>query len=550
MKRALMTVRSKKELLYAGSILFFLVIVNHRVMNTWFIVDDTANIFCSSFNPLKLLFDRGVYLYFNQMFYTPLLPISFRPDWLLFRLNPLGYHISNLIAAYLCCLCFYKLQRLYLPPFLSWVGTILLAVSLPMSFDIGWVTRKHYLWGFFFALSAVYLFKRWEGKSNYLLFFSLASALVSFLFKEAYASLPAIIFLISSGSLRDRIKKTVPYLFPFALYLFLRLHILGSLGGYPGSTDKSIVVFIGKLLSMQMDLSDNLFGFPFVFLAVLLVLAFFNFRVSCMIAVIATTVISPLVFFPAGGFPLANKALPFVAVVSFALMFTANQLSLRRGGIFLLFYLMLVIPLLFGSLSRIRGAQNLIIHLSDDYEKVSREIMKSRDKTILIVGNYAYYFSNLEDIQRRMSKEGFPSIKSISDTMILPYMDPINFDKVIVIKNLDLDPNIAFNSSIEVIEGEEAKQFVREKLREHSDKAVLPPPAIQFGQENDRLRITVNDPRDGTYVRCLSIGSYVGCAPIPRNYIYSLNKVKKVKRIDIIYVAQDGLMSAPSSIIF
>jgi hypothetical protein len=65
------------------------------------------------------------------------------------------------------CLMFYKFQRLYFSPFFSWTGAVVLASSLPVSFDIGWITRKHYLWGFFLVLTALYLFKRWEVNKNF-----------------------------------------------------------------------------------------------------------------------------------------------------------------------------------------------------------------------------------------------------------------------------------------------------------------------------------------------------------------------------------------------
>ena len=58
----------RKEIL---SLLFFLALLfamNYRLLAEWFMVDDTAMIFCSGFNTIKLLFDKGTYLYFNQLF--------------------------------------------------------------------------------------------------------------------------------------------------------------------------------------------------------------------------------------------------------------------------------------------------------------------------------------------------------------------------------------------------------------------------------------------------------------------------------------------------
>jgi len=542
-----MILRSKKEFLYLGSILFILIIINYEVLDTWFIIDDTANIFCSSFDTIKLLFDRDTYLFFNQLFFTPLLPISFKIDWYLFRLNPIGYHLHNLIAAFLGCIFFYKIQRLYLSPLFSWLGTILLSISLPITFDIGWITRKHYLWGFSFALMALYLLKRWEvNRKNYLLFFSLIGALLSFLFKEAYAFLPAIIFIVSSGSLKERAKKTIPYIFILAIYIFWRVYMLGGLGGYPGSTDKSFLFLLNKFLHMPMDLSENLYGFSFFLFLLLIILALVNFKMLFLIALMSMIVISPFVFYPGGGFLLATKPLSFVAVISFTLSYIMSKLSLRHKGSLLIFLPFLIL-VLFGSISKIRDGQEVIIRLSTNYERASKEIMKNQDQKILIVGNYSYYFSNLEDIYRKMIKTNFPYITSISDIMVLPYLNSVDFDKVIVAKNFDLNPERASTSSIDVIERVAAKDFIRKELTAYRGKMFLSAPMVNFILAEGHLTIDIVDSRTGTYVRCVHMGSYVGCYPIPRKYIFKFNNIKKVERIDIIYISKDGIMSKPAT---
>jgi len=541
---------TRKDIPFLCFIFLILLIMNYRVMNTWFIIDDTGNIFCSSFDTFKLLFDRGTYLYFNQLFFTPLLPISFKIDWLLFKMNPIGYHLHNLVVAFMGCTVFYAIQRIYFPSFVSWLGTAFLAISLPVSFDIGWITRKHYLWGFLLSLIVLYFFKRWEeNKRKILLFLSLLSSLLAFLFKEAYAILPVVMFFVSSGSIKERAKKTLPYFFVLAVYLFWRMYMLGSIGGYPGSTEKSFMFFLNKLFHMPMDLSNNLFGFSLFPIFLLVIIAFFNIRMFLLFLIMLIIVVSPFIFFPEDGFLLANKALSFVAVISFAMSYIADRLLSRHKRLSIIF-LIFLIPILFGSISKTIVGQNVVIQLSNNYEMASKEIIESKDKKILVVGNYSYYFSNLDDIYRHMLKTDFPHIKSISDTLFLPFLKVNDFDKIISIHSLDLNPDMAYKSSVDVMGKEEAENFIRHKLEEYTEKMILSPPLVNFLQEKDHLRIKVNDSRAGTYLRCLSMGSYVGCYSIPRNYVFKLNKIKKIDRIDIIYMQGDGLVSFPSSFSF
>jgi hypothetical protein len=547
MNRIISSLKSKIELLYLSLILIFLVIINYRVLDTWFIVDDTANIFCSSFDTIRLLFDRGTYLFSNQLFFTPLLPISFKVDWLLFKLNPAGYHLHNLVIAFLGCLMFYKFQRLYFSPFFSWIGAVVLAFSLPVSFDIGWITRKHYLWGFSLVLTALYLFKMWEvNKKNHILFFSFVSTLLSFLFKEAYAFLPAVIFLVSSGSLKERAKKAIPYFLILAVYLVWRIYMLGSIGGYPGSAEKSFYFLLNKLALMPMVLSENLFGFSFLPFVLLIIVAFLDFKMLIFLSTISVIVVSPFIFFPEGGFLLANKALSFVAVIAFTMSFIMYKVSLKYKKLSLFAGLFLFIPVLFISVSRAMDAQEGIIRLSDNYERASGELIEKGAEKILIIGNYSYYFSNLEDIYKNMLKTDLPFIKSISDIIVLPYLGTNDFDKVILANNFDLNPDAASLSTIEVIKGTEAKHFITKNVEKLKRKSHLPAPEVSFTLEKDHLRIDISDSREGTYLRCLHMGSYVGCYHIPREYIFKFNKIKKVDEVDIIYISKDGIMSEPA----
>jgi len=544
MKQILPNVKSK-EMFYQGSFLILLTVLNYRLLHIWFIVDDTANIFCSSFDTLRLLFDRDTYLFSNQMFFTPLMPISFKVDWLLFKMDPFGYHLHNLLAAFLCCIMFYKLLRIYLPATFSWTGALLLACSLPVSFDIGWITRKQYLWGFFLALLALYLFKKWEmQKGNLLLFSSVSVTLFSFLYKEAYTFLPAVIFLAASGPIKNRTVKTLPYMLVLIVYIIWRMFMLGSLGGYPGSTDRSVLYFMQRLFQIPMDLSESLYGFPFLPFILLAITAFLNVRILVLSASLFLIVISPFIFYPEGGFLLANKALSFVAVVSFSLSYILSALYSKQKKLLFTVFLLLLLPILYGSTAKIMNGQKVIMRLSEQYERASHEIIESGNQKILVVGNFAHYFSNLEDIYRRMLKKDFPYLRSLSSAVALPYLERNDFDKIILLNNLDLRPDEVSESSVKVLSGREARMYVTEKLKVDGN---LPLPEVQFRPTEDRLKIEITDARTGTFLRCLYMGSYVGCYPIPHHYVFQYNRVKKAEKIDILYVSGDGKTSQPAT---
>ncbi len=536
-----------RDYLYQGSILLILFLFNYEVLNTWFIIDDTAIIFCSSFKTIRLLFDRDTYLYFNQLFFSPFQPISFKIDWILFKMSPTGYHLHNLLVAFLSCVIFYKILKIYIPPFFSCLGTILLSLSMPLSFDIGWITRKQYLWGFLFSLIVIYSLKIWErNKKSLLMLMSLLSTLLAFLSKEAYAFLPAAVFVVSSGNTADRLKKTFPYIVVFLIYFFWRIFMLGGFGGYPGSTEEPFYFFLNKLFHMPMELSKSSFGFSIFPFLLLIIIGFLSFKMILFITLIALIVISPFVFFPSGSFLLANKTLAFVAVVSFGLSYIMKEVSLRNKRLTIAMIILLYIPILLGSVVKSKDAHETIIRLSDNFEMASKELLENTNEKTLIVSNYSYYFSNLGDIYQKMLKRGFPSVKSVSTIKVLPYLESTDFDRVILANNLDLDPNVISQSSVEVFKGLKARQYLKKKREELIRRQVLPEPEVRFTNTKDHLKIDILDSREGTYLRCLYMGSYVGCYPIPKKYILKYNRIKKIKKVDIIYTSHEGLMSKPA----
>ena len=281
-------------ILFCSLLLFSL-----KFLNLWFTMDDTSCIYASTMSITDLLFNRNAYLLFNKMFYTPLLPVSFKLDFLLFGLNPLGYHLHSLLAAFLTGLIGYKVYRLYLPRFESWAGTFVFLLSYPVVTNIGWITRKHYLWGTFFFLLSFYSFRKAEAGNKWWLFpLSVASYFTALLFKEAFAALPAVIFIMASGGIRTRVLKSLPYLVILGLYFVMRFSILGGLGGNIGIVIPHTFSSIAGNYFLQMNLfSKAVWGLPAVFLPFLFLIVFIvNRRVSFALFILFLLLTSPFMF--------------------------------------------------------------------------------------------------------------------------------------------------------------------------------------------------------------------------------------------------------------
>ncbi len=292
----------REDLLWSAVLMASLFLLSFKFLTLWFILDDSANIYASLQNPLKLIFDRDTYLFFNKMFYTPLLPISFKPDFLLFGFRPLAYHMHNFFVAFLTGLMGYKIYRLYLPRFESWAGTFLFMLSFPIVNDIGWLSMRHYLWGSFFALASFYLFKRSETESrigvlSWLLY------LISLLFKESFAPFPAIVFLLAKGNLREKAIKSMPFFLALGCYLVLRHYIIGGLGGYPGGLpDPHPASLIKNYVSQLSMVSKAVWGLPlYVSAPVLLLVLLSDKRVAAVCIGLLALTTAPFMFLKVSG---------------------------------------------------------------------------------------------------------------------------------------------------------------------------------------------------------------------------------------------------------
>jgi hypothetical protein len=419
-----------------------------------------------------------------------------------------------------------------------------------MSFDIGWITRKHYLWGFLLSLIALYLFKRWEGKKEHILFaLSLFATLLAFLCKEAYTTLPAAILVISSGSVTERVKKTAPYIVIFVIYLVWRIYMLGGIGGYPGSTGKPLSFLLWKVSTVPVGFLNNL-SFPYfsiAFLLVLILLALSRFKMMIGVLLLIFIVSAPFVFYDHGGFFLAGKGLLLVAVLSFALTYTMHAYWVRKKVVILALSAIIFISALSGSFVRATAGHELIMQLSSMYEKASKEILTHGDKKILVISKHSYYFSNLRDIYTIVFKEQFPYMKATSTAQVIPFLNSQDFDIVILGKNLSLKKPDISESSVSILKGPDAHDFIENHKKRFLKGKPLLAPEVNFISSEDNVKIDIADTRKGTYLRCIYMDSYIGCYPIPKQYTLRLNSVKEIEKIDIIYISHTGEMSSPAT---
>ncbi len=291
----------------------------HDVLHNWFVYDDAAALWYSSESVKDILLKNN----YSFAFYSPLLPLSVKPDFLLFDLDPFPYHIHNLVLLLIITYLFYRLLRLYVGETASFLGASLILFSRPSFMLVSWITLRQYLYPVLFSLIAIYLVvkMRLDNKRRW------ASVLIicvlcelSFMGKEQFMTLPFVLFIFSGGPLKRRITDTLPYFGVLALHSALRAWVLKGVGGYVGAP---LIIKAYPLVVFKSPLtgSEVLFGYKLaIVILCLFILVRSPKRLLALFAlwVVALGVQFLLIFPPGDDFSLRYWFVPVMIIAATA----------------------------------------------------------------------------------------------------------------------------------------------------------------------------------------------------------------------------------------
>lgn len=417
----------------AGAVLLLLLIFFSRpYLSSWFIIDDMSLIHAAATkSSIGMLFDRETYLTFHQLFYTPLFPLLFKPDWFLFKLNPAGYHALNLTAVFLTSLMAYRVLRLYLPSLNAWAGTCLFSFSYPNITNIAWITRKHYIWGTFLILLSFYLFKKSEKTKNRLFFAgSLSAFFMALLLKEAFVTLPAAIFLLSSGGLKPRILKTMPYCLVLGVYVLLRYYFLGGLGGYIYIQTMAFDAFtflLNGLEGLEYALSV-IWGSSRLFLAAVFVLLILTIRKSWIFVLLFFIWAGPFMIlrFEKGDFTQFYYPSKFTLAVFVVSSLVAFSLKMQNTGKLRNFLVIGIAgALLVLQVSSFYRARDYIDGTSGHFREVSGNIEKNIVRgNVFVVDVHPHFYNHFFELKRLLDQEKWKKRLVTTDRFGIPVLEP------------------------------------------------------------------------------------------------------------------------------
>lgn len=249
------------------------------LLRNWFRSDDTYLMWASASLSLHDIFfnpERHRLLSSN---FNPMYGVSFKIDWVLFQMNPVGYAVHCILSMLATSTVLFFFLRLYADKESALIGVFLFMVS-PITLQMtGLFFRRHYMEGLFWALLGLYSFVKADRKEKASIFAAICY-LISSLYREVYVVLPAIAFLISRQStILRRLRNTAPLWAGLVIYALWRLWIREGMGGYPSNQpffSLETVRFIPKMVTaLSLQWSHD---FPVLMYILLSVLVFSSWR--------------------------------------------------------------------------------------------------------------------------------------------------------------------------------------------------------------------------------------------------------------------------------
>lgn len=279
--------------------------------------------------------------------YRPLRNVSYLIDYILFGLNPLGFHAVNLILHIQNIILLGYLVRLMTgSTFIPVVAAALFALHPIQTEAVSWIKGRDDLLCTFFYLSSLALYLKGRDTKGYLYWGSVISFALALFSKETALTLPLMIFLYNQHIPRKGDTKISyhPYIYLSLLYLLLRTIVVGRVGQtdyWGGSflsafyTNWTGMVYYLKLLFFPVNLCADYLMFPvrttvldpYVLSALFIIILFLGAAIFCFMKGMRILSLSILWFFV--------TLLPVSNIVPIQIVIAERFLYLPSIGIFI-----------------------------------------------------------------------------------------------------------------------------------------------------------------------------------------------------------------------
>lgn len=274
-------VDKKKEYVFLFFLILIVFVVYGNTINFGFVTDDYDQIVddkkIKKLQNLLDFFFSPIPNSVSTQYYRPIFRLSLSVDYFIWKLNPTGYHLTNVFLYCVFLVCSFKFIKNFVNEnLIVFLISLLFTVHPTHSETVSWVAaRNEILMGIFFVLSCICFIKFSKNGDKRNLMFSYISFIMAILSKETAIVLPVILFFYEIFFNNTNIKKKILIFFPYLVFLvfytILRMILLDSPFGDPAPIVKRLYTFFLiekeyiKLLVLPLNLKViyyNLIPYP------------------------------------------------------------------------------------------------------------------------------------------------------------------------------------------------------------------------------------------------------------------------------------------------
>ncbi len=204
-------------------------------LGNWWTGDDTQILrHVLSAPPLRDLFDRVAYRGLNERYFFPEIALSFGLDRTLFGLRPTAWYAHQILALSCVVVLLYLVLRRGVGRPAAVLGAGLLAAGPFSPPLVASLWTRHYVEGLLLSLLAALLWISGSAGTGRLRAICVAGLyLAATTAKEVFVPLPLLLVALPVRPFKERLRRGIPLLFAFVLYVVWRQWMLrGYAGAY------------------------------------------------------------------------------------------------------------------------------------------------------------------------------------------------------------------------------------------------------------------------------------------------------------------------------
>lgn len=200
-----------------------------------FVWDDkyliTGNPYIKSYNCIPQVFKSHLYKASNMQsnFYRPLQALSYMLDYSIWKLNPYGYHLTNLLLHILNSILIYAvIAAISISPLIALIAALMFSVSPVISGVTYYISARADLLMAFFIMLSLWLFIKYLQSDRKIFYItSIAVSIFALLSKEMAVILPFLLLIeVSRNPVKKHSIVLLPYFLILGTYIFLRMTFL------------------------------------------------------------------------------------------------------------------------------------------------------------------------------------------------------------------------------------------------------------------------------------------------------------------------------------